>query len=106
MGPMDGCLCIGCLEKRLGRVLRPKDFKRGHPFNTLPGTPRLIKRQGRILPTVTKGAHQMTDRVLNIDYKYLRPDDPNFGLPLKCYVCGAAEPLRAAGTGFAMMLAS
>ena len=46
----------------------------------------------------------MTDRVLNIDYKYLRPDDPNFGLPLKCYVCGAAE--QAAGTGFAMMLAS
>ena len=29
MGPMDGCLCIGCLEKRLGRVLRPKDFERG-----------------------------------------------------------------------------
>src|SRR5262245_62539834 len=23
MGPMDGCLCIGCLENRLGRRLKP-----------------------------------------------------------------------------------
>jgi hypothetical protein len=44
--PMGGCLCIGCLEKRLGRALRPKDFLRGHPFNSLPGTPRLLKRRG------------------------------------------------------------
>jgi hypothetical protein len=26
MGEMDGCLCIGCVEKRLGRALTPKDF--------------------------------------------------------------------------------
>ena len=26
MAPFDGCLCIGCLEKRLGRQLRPTDF--------------------------------------------------------------------------------
>ena len=46
---MGGCLCIGCLEKRLGRKLRPKDFLRNHAFN-LPGVPaseRLRKRQGR-----------------------------------------------------------
>jgi hypothetical protein len=48
MEPMGGCLCIGCLEKRLGRLLRPKDFQRGHVFNLphIPGTPRLLKRRG------------------------------------------------------------
>ena len=38
--PFGGCLCIGCLELRLGRRLKPKDFKRGHPFSRLPGTRR------------------------------------------------------------------
>ena len=68
-GADGGCLCIGCLEKRIGRVMRPKDFEREHPFNMVPGTPRLMKRQGRILPPSPK-EHEMTDRVLNIDYKY------------------------------------
>jgi hypothetical protein len=45
MEPFGGCLCMGCLEKRLGRKLKPKDFLRHHPFNSLPGTPRLIKRR-------------------------------------------------------------
>ena len=45
MEPMDGCLCIGCLEKRIGRLLRPKDFQRGHPFSSFPGTARLLKRR-------------------------------------------------------------
>jgi hypothetical protein len=47
MEPRGGCLCIGCLEKRLGRKLRPKDFQRDHPFNrpNVPGTPRLMKRE-------------------------------------------------------------
>jgi len=45
MEPWGGCLCIGCLERRLGRVLRPKDFDRRHPFNLLPGTARLIERR-------------------------------------------------------------
>jgi hypothetical protein len=35
MEPYGGCLCIGCLEKRLGRLLRPKDFQRGQ------GSPRV-----------------------------------------------------------------
>ncbi len=42
---MDGCLCIGCLEKRLGRLLRPKDFSRNHSFNSMPGTERLRARR-------------------------------------------------------------
>jgi hypothetical protein len=47
MEPDGGCLCIGCLERRIGRALRPKDFRRNHPFNTMPGTERLLKRQKR-----------------------------------------------------------
>jgi hypothetical protein len=46
MEPMGGCLCIGCIEKRLGRRLRPRDFLWGHPFNGLPGTERLRRRRG------------------------------------------------------------
>jgi hypothetical protein len=45
MEPMGGCLCIGCLEKRLGRKLRSRDFLRRHPFNRVPGTERLIDRR-------------------------------------------------------------
>jgi len=40
-----GCLCIGCLENRLGRRLKPKDFDRNHPFNSMPGTARLLSRR-------------------------------------------------------------
>jgi hypothetical protein len=40
MAPWGGCLCIRCLEKRLGCRLRPKDFPREDVFNNpqLPGT--------------------------------------------------------------------
>jgi hypothetical protein len=43
-----GCLCIGCLEKRIGRRLRPEDFLPDHPFNApdFPATRRLRKRRG------------------------------------------------------------
>jgi hypothetical protein len=42
-----GCLCIGCLEKRIGRQLTPKDFDPKHAFNTdeMPGTVRLLSRR-------------------------------------------------------------
>jgi hypothetical protein len=43
----DGCLCIGCLEKRIGRRLKPKDFPAENVgLNDLPGTPRLLNRRG------------------------------------------------------------
>src|ERR1700682_327602 len=45
MGPMAGCLCIGCLEKRLGRILTPTDFLRHHSFHLFPGTQRLLARR-------------------------------------------------------------
>ena len=47
MEPFGGCLCVGCLEKRLGRRLKPKDFLRNHAFNQprIPGTPRLLQRR-------------------------------------------------------------
>jgi hypothetical protein len=41
-----GCLCIGCLETRLGRRLKPKDFDRNHPFNSMPCSERLLSRRG------------------------------------------------------------
>jgi hypothetical protein len=47
MTPWGGCLCIGCLEERIGRRLKPKDFDRDHPFNQMPGTQRLLSRRGR-----------------------------------------------------------
>jgi hypothetical protein len=47
MEPYGGCLCVGCLEKRIGRKLKPKDFP-AHPFNNpgIPCTDRLRNRRG------------------------------------------------------------
>jgi hypothetical protein len=42
-----GCLCIGCLEQRLGRELTPEDFDPDDILNRMPGTPRLLKRRGQ-----------------------------------------------------------
>jgi hypothetical protein len=39
-----GCLCIGCLEGRLGRRLKPHDFS-ADELNWLPGTDRLLARR-------------------------------------------------------------
>ncbi len=44
-GDPEGCLCIGCLERRIGRRLKRKDFLRDHPFNAMPATPRLRARR-------------------------------------------------------------
>jgi hypothetical protein len=46
MEPWGDCLCVACIERRLGRRLRPKDFDWNNELNDLPGTPRLMKRQG------------------------------------------------------------
>jgi hypothetical protein len=32
--PWGGCLCIGCLERRIGRRLTPKDFRRNQILST------------------------------------------------------------------------
>jgi hypothetical protein len=47
MEPYGGCLCVGCLEKRIGRKLQPKDFP-AHSFNDprWPCTDRLRDRRG------------------------------------------------------------
>jgi hypothetical protein len=47
MRPWGGCLCIECLETRLGRRLKPIDFA-AHDFNSFPGTPRLINCRGNV----------------------------------------------------------
>jgi hypothetical protein len=49
MRAWSGCLCVGCLEQRLGRQLRRKDFSR-HDAETwarLPCTERLHNRRTR-----------------------------------------------------------
>jgi hypothetical protein len=48
MKPWGGCLCVGCLEKRIGRRLRPKDFDRhdAEVWARLPCTDRLLDRRG------------------------------------------------------------
>jgi hypothetical protein len=52
MDAMGGCLCIACLEKRLGRTLMPKDFKRNHPFSQLPETERLMARRDNAVMSI------------------------------------------------------
>lgn len=44
-GSPSGCLCVGCLEKRIGRRLKPKDFQQDDPFAPFPCTPRLESRR-------------------------------------------------------------
>jgi hypothetical protein len=44
-----GCLCVGCLERRIGRILAPNDFKQNDPFRLTPSTERLQARRGRLL---------------------------------------------------------
>jgi hypothetical protein len=45
MKETSGCLCIGCLEMRIGRRLMHKDFSRKHTINRRPGTTRLLSRR-------------------------------------------------------------
>src|SRR5665811_1095317 len=47
-GDPAGCLCVGCLERRIGRKLKPKDFDGFHIFNEMPCTPRLRSRRKQI----------------------------------------------------------
>jgi hypothetical protein len=53
MEPDGGCLCIKCLEKRLGRELKPQDFELDNGFNIpgMPGTPLLLRRRAGLEET-------------------------------------------------------
>ena len=47
---LGGALCVGCIEARLGRRLRPRDFDFTRSENLYPdswATPRLVSRRGR-----------------------------------------------------------
>ena len=46
LAPRDGYLCIGCLEKRLGRRLRPYDFTDAPVNGGTWKTARLLDRLG------------------------------------------------------------
>jgi hypothetical protein len=52
MKPHGGCLCVGCLERRIGRILTPNDFKQNDPFRLTPSTERLQARRGRLLAKI------------------------------------------------------
>src|SRR5262249_32663459 len=54
MRAWNGCLCVGCIERRLGRRLRPKDFATHdrRVFALLPSTDRLLDRRGYARVTV------------------------------------------------------
>jgi hypothetical protein len=54
MPPWGGCLCVGCIEIRLGRQLRPKDFSRvdREVWAEMPCTERLLNRRGGATVTV------------------------------------------------------
>jgi hypothetical protein len=46
MEPKGGCLCILCLELRLHRKLKRRDFPPGEPLNWFFGTSLLMQRRG------------------------------------------------------------
>lgn len=56
LAPYGGVLCVGCLEKRLGRKLKPKDFS-PHPFNDscFPCSERLFQRCGGAAVIASRG---------------------------------------------------
>ena len=62
IAPMGGVLCIGCLEQRLGRRLRSKDFSRYDALNVGFGSPRLLQRRGkRLVPLLWRSALHKAD---------------------------------------------
>jgi hypothetical protein len=66
-GPTDGCLCIGCLEDRMGRRLQPDDFK-DIPLNNDRGrcrSERLRDRLGLDQPTLF-GADPAPSRAVKV----------------------------------------
>lgn len=48
MRSWNGCLCVGCLESRIGRRLRPQDFSRhdAEVWERIASTRRLRERRG------------------------------------------------------------
>jgi hypothetical protein len=91
--PMGGCVCIGCLEQRLGRRLKPKDFPRRHPFNSLPGTERLIERRDGVVdlhdPNLAPEHRDSFIRIVKAEAArldeftamlYRHRDDPKYGV--------------------------
>ena len=53
MAGWGGCLCVGCIERRLDRQLRPKDFhKQDRDWAEFPCTERLLNRRGFATVTV------------------------------------------------------
>jgi hypothetical protein len=50
LGTSGGCVCVGCLEKRLGRYLTPDDFEALNINKpSVLDTPRLLDRKGYVI---------------------------------------------------------
>jgi hypothetical protein len=81
MRPWSGCLCIGCLEQRLGRQLRPKDFSRhdNKTWTGMPASDRLLDRRGfRRIKVRTKDGEEeivIDKRAADEIAKTLAPDE-------------------------------
>jgi hypothetical protein len=68
MRAWNGCLCIRCLEKRIGRQLRPGDFSQHdrETFAKLPCTERLLNRRGFATVTVQTAAGRPKEVICDI----------------------------------------
>ena len=66
-------LCVGCLEKRLGRQLHRDDFVPGQVFNELPATARLVSRREAPNPNPSPITKEMIE-------KHKRSDPPRWNL--------------------------
>jgi hypothetical protein len=93
METMGGCLCIGCLEKRIGRTLVQDDFPK-HEFNEMPGTKRLLARRGEIEAVCCKcgKALWLKLRKPNKDGAVLPPEEI---AKVTCSACNVAAQVDA-----------
>jgi hypothetical protein len=72
MQPWGGCLCIGCLEARLGRRLQPFDFP-NHPLNWVPGSVRLqMRRAGASIIEQSPALNRAERRAARRGHKHAR----------------------------------
>jgi hypothetical protein len=72
MRDRGGCLCIGCLEERLGRRLRAADFIPDNGLNETPGSRRLQSRRRR-KPYRNRKRHTFDLRPVWWPFRIVRP---------------------------------
>jgi hypothetical protein len=94
MRPWSGCLCIGCLERRIGRKLLPRDFSSHDKkcWARLPSTERLRNRRG----LKGRGPQEI---VLELTpdhiYDWSEPELPSWEEASRAHPATPATPLEA-----------